>query len=117
MCSCGGFFLVTVVFISSDSIYSAMIRSTDLARYFIGRDVAIAFTLLLVFPALVYFALSAPVWLQDQFLARTVAEPVIWGAAAVVLYAESVGVAALYRVMRDRSLTGQRLSYDASTER
>lgn len=94
-----------------------MVRPTEFIRYFIGRDVAVAFTLLLVFPALAYFALMAPVWLQEQVLMRTVAEPVIWGAAAVVLYVESVGVAALYRVMRERSLPGQRLSYDAPTDR
>ncbi|WP_157078483.1 hypothetical protein [Halalkalicoccus paucihalophilus] len=94
-----------------------MVRFTEPTRYFLGRDVAVAFTLLLVFPALAYFALTVPVWLQDQFLTRTVAEPVIWGASTVVLYVESVGVAALYRVVRDRSRTGQRLSYDASTDR
>ncbi len=94
-----------------------MVRSTDRIKYFIGRDVAVAFTLLLVFPALAYFALMAPVWLQDQFLTQAVADPVIWGTTAVVLYVESVGVAALYRVMRERSTTGQRMRYDASTER
>lgn len=94
-----------------------MVRSTESIRYFIGRDVAVAFTLLLVFPALAYFALMAPVWLQEQVLMRTVADPVIWGITAVVLYVESVSVATVYRVVRERSLPDQELSYDVPTER
>lgn len=91
-----------------------MVRPAELVRYFIGRDVAVAFTLLLVFPALAYFALTTPVWLQEQFLTETVAEPFIWMAVAVILYVESVGVATLYRVMRKRSTSGQRLSNTTS---
>lgn len=94
-----------------------MFKFKELAKFLIGRDVAVAFTLLLVFPALTYFALSAPVWLQEQFLTGTVSDLFIWVAAAVVLYLESVGVAALYRVMRERYTTGQRLSYNTATSR
>ena len=94
-----------------------MVRFNELIRFFIGRDVAVAFTLLLVFPALTYFALTAPVWAQNQFLAGTVSELFIWMAAAVILYLESVGVAALYRVTRERYTTDQQLSYTTTTDR
>ena len=94
-----------------------MVRPAERIRYFIGRDVAVAFTLLLVFPALAYFALTASVWLYDQFLTGTVAEPFIWVAAVGVLYVESVGVAALYRIVRERSPSDQQLSYNTSTGR
>ena len=94
-----------------------MFRFNEFIRFFIGRDVAVAFTLLLVFPALAYFALTAPVWVQDQFLAGTVSELFIWVAAAVILCLESVGVAALYRVMWEHYTTDQRLSYTTTTGR
>ena len=44
-----------------------MFENNKFLEFFVSQEVAIAFTLLLIFPALTYFAITAPLWLQNQF--------------------------------------------------
>lgn len=66
-----------------------------LSRFFVSQEVGIAFVLLLIFPALSYFALSV----VPSFLPGSNSGIVSWVIALVVLYLEAVMVAALYRTV------------------
>lgn len=71
-----------------------MANETEFGEFFVGRDVAIAFVLLLVLPALTYFAMTVPSVLFEG--ADGVGS---WLVTLVVLYLEAVIITALYRTV------------------
>lgn len=70
-----------------------MNNESGLSGFFVNRDVGIVFALLLIFPALTYFAVTVP-----SLIPGVESEVVSWLITLVVLYLEAVIVASLYRV-------------------
>lgn len=62
--------------------------------FFANRDVGVAFALLLIFPALTYFAVTVP-----SVIPGIESEVVSWVITLVILYLEAVIVASLYRAV------------------
>ena len=69
-----------------------MADESGLSEFFVNQEVGIAFALLLIFPALAYFAITAP-----SYLSGTEGGVFSWVITVVVLYLEAVIVAAFYR--------------------
>ena len=67
---------------------------SGLAGFFVNREVGIAFVLLLIFPALTYFAITVPSVIPGIGSGAT-----SWLITVVVLYLEAVVVAALYHAV------------------
>lgn len=73
---------------------------SGLRGFFVSQEVGIAFILLLIFPALTYFAVTVPSILRNSF--PWIGSGLIpWVITLVVLYLESIAIAALYRTVLD----------------
>ena len=71
-----------------------MENRSGIGGFFANREVGIAFVLLLVFPALTYFAVTAP-----SVIPGVEGEAASWLITLIILYLEAVIVAALYRAV------------------
>ena len=67
---------------------------SGMSGFFVNRDVGIVFALLLIFPALTYFAVTVP-----SIIPGIESEAISWLITLVVLYLEAVVAAALYRTV------------------
>lgn len=104
-----------IEYICSDSVTDTVSENNRFLRFFVSREVAIAFTLLLILPALTYFAMSAPVWLLNQFFPGIDSALLVWLLTLVILYVEAVGVATLHRTLRERDGVSRQRNRDVST--
>ena len=106
-----------IEFIYLDCVNSTVVEDDKDIEFFVSQKVAIAFMLLLIFPALTYFAITAPIWLHNQFFPGIKSEILVWIITFAILHLESVGVAALYRTVRNRYGVSRQRSRDVSAGR
>ena len=69
-----------------------MANESGLSDFFINQEVGIAFALLLIFPALTYFAITAP-----SYFPGIEGSVFSWVITVMILYLEAVIVVAFYR--------------------